>query len=111
MIDYIFAFFVGGIVTASITYFEIAGHPLISRMAALFPVFTWLSYIFIGHIEGAEAVSKHSLYVLLGTIFCWIPYMLVIHFAAPRLGTGKAILLALVVFTILALIFIKVYKG
>ncbi len=111
MIDYIFAFFVGVIVTASITYFEIAGYPLISRLAALFPIFTWLSYIFIGNIEGPIAVSKHSLFVLLGTIFCWIPYMLVIHYMAPRIGSLKAILLALAIFVVLALIFIKFYKG
>jgi uncharacterized membrane protein (GlpM family) len=106
----IFIFVLGGSITLAITYFQEAGFPLLSRLAALFPVFTWISYIFIGQGQGgASEVSRHSLYVVLGTIFTWVPYMLVIHFLTPRLGATKTILIAIGVFLVLALIFIKVY--
>jgi len=39
-----------------------------SRLAALFPVFTWLSYLFIGRSQGGEAVSSQALFVLLGRL-------------------------------------------
>jgi len=109
MIEYILAFVVGGIVTFLITYLEANSHPILSGLAALFPVFTWVSYLFIGNLQGAEAVSKHSMFVLLGTIFAWIPYMLVIYYFSPRIGVGKAILLGVGVFIVLALIYLGVY--
>lgn len=108
---YIFAFLVGGAVTTSITYFEASGWPLLSRLAALVPVFTWLSYLFIGKLSGAEEVSRHALFVLLGTLVAWVPYMFVIYYLAPKIGAGKAILAAMAVFLIMALLFIKFYKA
>jgi uncharacterized membrane protein (GlpM family) len=110
MLYYIFIFAVGGLITLAITYFETSGFPLLSRLAALFPVFTWISYLFIGKLSGSEAVSKHSLFVLLGTLFAWVPYMLAIYFLAPRIGSLKAILAAILIFVVLAVIFIKIYK-
>ena len=110
MTEYIIAFIVGGFITAAITYLETSGFSLLSRLAALFPVFTWISYLFIGRISGAEAVSRHSLFVLLGTIVAWIPYMIVIHFFAPRIGSTRAIILAIAVFLVLAVIFIRFYR-
>ncbi len=111
MIEYIFAFLVGGIITTLIIFLEVAGFPTLSRLAALFPIFTWLSYLFIGRISGGSEVSRHSLFVLLGTLVAWIPYMLVIYFLSPRIGPTKAIILALVLFIILALLFTHLYKG
>jgi uncharacterized membrane protein (GlpM family) len=110
MFKNIFIFFLGGSITLAITYFENAGFPLLSRLAALFPVFTWLSYLFIGQSQGPKEVSSHSLYVLLGTLFTWAPYMLVIHFLSPRLGVTRSILVAMAVFLVLAVIFIKTYQ-
>ena len=110
MIEYIFAFFIGGIITVLIVYFEASGFPLLSRLAALFPIFTWLSYLFIGKLAGAKAVSQHALFVLLGTIVAWLPYMLVIYYFAPKIGSDKAVLLGLLVFIILAVLFIKFYR-
>jgi uncharacterized membrane protein (GlpM family) len=107
---YFFSFVVGGVVTTLIVYFEASGQPLLSRLAALFPIFTWLSYLFIGKLSGGESISSHSLFVLLGTLFSWVPYMLVIYFLAPKIGSAKAVLLAVGVFLVLALIFIKIYK-
>ncbi len=108
---YFFSFLIGGLITLAIVYFEASGQPLISRLAALFPVFTWLSYLFIGKLSGPEAVSKHSLFVLLGTIICWIPYMLAIWYLAPKIGSTKAIISGVVIFLVLALIFVEFYKG
>ena len=110
MFQYIFTFIVGGIITTSIVYFESSGLPLLSRLAALVPVFTWLSYLFIGEISGPKEVSSHALFVLLGTIVAWIPYMLTIYFLAPRIGSFMAILAGITVFLILATIFVKFYK-
>ena len=110
IIEYVFAFLVGGAVTVAITYFEASGYPLVSRLAALFPIFTWLSYLFIGKLSGGKAVSQHALFVLLGTIVAWLPYMFVIYYFAPKIGAMKAVLLGLVVFIILAVLFIKFYK-
>jgi hypothetical protein len=36
--------------------------------------------------------------------------MLVIHFCAPRLGVNKSIALAILVFIILAIVFVKIYQ-
>lgn len=108
--DYLYAFFAGGVVTVIITYFEINGFPLVSRLAALFPVFTWMSYLFIGKLDSGKAVSQHAMFVLLGTIFAWLPYMFVIYYFSPRIGSDKAVMLGLVVFIILAVVFIKLYK-
>lgn len=108
--EYIFAFFVTGLVAAAVTYFEASGSPLLSGLAALFPIVTWVSYIFIGRIAGPEAVSRNALFVLLGTIFAWLPYMFIIYYFAPRLGSGRAITLALAMFLILAVIFVKIYQ-
>lgn len=110
-LDYLFAFIAGGTVTLLITYFEASGHPILSRLAALFPVFTWLSYLFIGRLAGPIEVSRHARFVLLGTIVAWVPYMLVIYLLAPRLGSIKAVLLALVTFLILVSIFLYFYNS
>ena len=111
MKEYIFAFFIGGAVTVAITYFEASGLSTLSRLAALFPIFTWLSYLFIGKLSGAEAVSRHALFVLFGTIVAWFPYMFAIYYFAPKIGPTKAVFLGIAVFLVLALTFIKLYKG
>jgi uncharacterized membrane protein (GlpM family) len=110
MIQYIFSFIVGGLVTTAIVYFEASGFPLLSRLAALVPVFTWLAYLLMGDISGPKEISSHALFVLLGTLVAWVPYMFTIYFMAPRIGSVKAILLGILVFLILATIFIKYYK-
>ncbi|MBI1833343.1 MAG: hypothetical protein HYR90_00810 [Candidatus Andersenbacteria bacterium] len=111
MFEYLFAFVVGGAVTTSIVYFEASGLPLLSRLAALFPVFTWLSYLFIGRLDGSQAVSRHAWFVLIGTIVAWLPYMAVIALLAPRVGPTKAVLAGIVVFLVLATLFAYFYKN
>ncbi|MDO8443035.1 MAG: hypothetical protein Q7S81_02140 [bacterium] len=110
MFQYLFIFIVGGSITTSIVYFESSGFPLLSRLAALVPVFTWLSYLFIGEISGPKEIANHALFVLLGTIVAWIPYMLAIYFLAPRIGSVKAVLAGIIIFLVLAVIFVKFYK-
>jgi len=110
MFNYIFSFILGGLITTSIIAFENSGHPLISRLAALFPVFTWLSYLFIGKLQGPKEVALHSKFVLLGTIFCWIPYMLIIIYLSPKIGATKTIILAILSFIVLAIIYIYIIK-
>jgi uncharacterized membrane protein (GlpM family) len=107
---YLFSFLIGGLVTLAITYFEFSGHPLLSRLAALFPVFTWLSYFFIGRFSKEEAVTSHALFVLLGTLACWVPYMLTLYLLTPRIGSLWAIIVGIALFLFLATIFITFYK-
>ncbi|MEO8065720.1 MAG: hypothetical protein ABI643_02595 [Candidatus Doudnabacteria bacterium] len=110
MKEYLLVFIVGGAVTTIITYFANSGWPTISRLAALFPVSTWISYLFIARVSGNKAVSKHSLFVLLGTIVAWLPYMFVIYYYSDKIGANKAIGIGIAVFVALALIFIYFTK-
>ena len=99
-------FLTGGIFTTLIVLLEQSGSRVFSGLAALMPIFTLVSYIFIGPTRGDLAVSQHAQFVLWGTIIAWIPYMLVIIYLSPKIGTDKALLSALSVFIILALLFI-----
>lgn len=110
MPEYIIAFFAGGTITAVVVALQSAGYPTLSGVAALFPIVTWLSYIFIGQLSGAQAVSQHSLFVLLGTLIAWAPYMLTIYYLSPRIGVNKTIVIALVVFFIVAFIYVTMYN-
>jgi len=109
-IVYIFAFIVGGLITLTITYFQMNGSPLVSRLMTLFPVFTWLSYIFIGYVSSSKAVASNARFVLLGTLFCWVPYMLAIYFFAPKIGTAWALVTGITTFLCLAFIFTHFYR-
>ena len=95
-------FLVGGTVTALIVGLEESGRRTWSGLAALVPVFTLVSYIFIGASKDALAVSQHSKFVLVGTLVSWVPYMAAVALLAPRVGTNRAIGLALAVFFALA---------
>lgn len=111
MKEYIFSFIVGGCLTTSIVYFEVNGFYLLSRIAALFPLFTWLSYLFIGSLTDTMRVAYHTRFVLLGTLCAWVPYMLFIYFFVNRLGTVKTIMIAIVIFLFLASLFSVLYKS
>ena len=106
---YPFYFITGGVVTTAIVALEESGMPLLSRLAALFPVFTWLAYLFIGSQGAAQEVAAHAKFVLTGTIVSWIPYMLCIIYFAPRLGVTKAVLVSIAVFVVVALAFTDIY--
>ena len=109
VLKYIGYFTIGGLVITTVVALEELGMPLLSRLAALFPVVTWVSYLLIGQLSGPQAVSEHAKFVLLGTIFSWIPYMLTIIYLAPKVGVTKSIIAAILVFTVIALIFSYVY--
>lgn len=104
--ELLLSFFVGGAVTALIVGLEESGMRLWSGFAALVPVFTIVSYVFIGATKDATAVSQHSKFVLVGTLVSWVPYMAVIAWTAPKLGTNRAIGLGLAVFFVLAFGFV-----
>ena len=101
-------FLTGGLFTVLIVWLEQSGYRLLSGLATLMPVFTLVSYIFIGEAQGGEAVSKHSMFVLIGTLVSWVPYMLVISYLAPKIGPYKAIASGMGVFFLLAGIFVFV---
>jgi uncharacterized membrane protein (GlpM family) len=109
ILKYLLYFVTGGIVTTAIIALEESGTPLLSRLAALFPVFTWLAYLFIGQFGTAQQVADHAKFVLVGTIVSWIPYMLAIIYFAPRIGVYKAIAVSILIFVIVALIFSYIY--
>ena len=101
-------FITGGLFTALIVTLEESGQRTLSGLVTLIPVFTLVAYFFIGQTKGGEAVGQHAKWVLLGTLFSWVPYMLVVAYLSPRIGPHKAILGGLVVFFILALIYIVI---
>ena len=104
------SFIVGGVVTALVVGLESSGQRVWSGLAMLAPVLTIVSYFFIGSTKDAIAVSQHSKFVLFGTLASWIPYIAVIAYTAPRLGTVRAILLGLFVFLVLAMAYIWVVQ-
>lgn len=106
--DALIYFFVGGTFTAAIVLLEEHGFRLLSGFAALIPIFTLISYIFIGISKGGYAVSQHSKFVLLGTIISWVPYMLAVAYLSPKMGPQKAIGIGLLAFFVLALIFLAI---
>lgn len=83
--------------------------PLFSRLAALFPVFTWISYLFLGQTEPPEQIASHAKFVLTGTLASWVPYMLCIIYFSPRIGVYRAIIISVLVFTVIALIYSWLY--
>jgi len=101
-------FLTGGLVTVIIVLLEQSGHRLLSGLATLMPVFTLVSYIFIGQTEGGNAVSKHSMFVLVGTLVSWVPYMIAICYLAPKIGPYKSIAVGMGIFLLLAGIFVSI---
>jgi uncharacterized membrane protein (GlpM family) len=110
MMQYLFAFVAGGTFTVLVSVLELSGFHTLSGVAALFPVVTWLSYLIIGHLDGAMAVSRHAQFVMIGTLVAWMPYMFIIYYFAPRIGVTKSIVFGIIVFLILAFIFAAVYN-
>lgn len=108
MKNFIIYFLTGGIVTSVIVIAEKSGYRLLSGFAALVPVFTLVSYYFIGNIDGSVAVAQHSKFVLVGTIVSWIPYMITVALLSSKIGANKAISIGLIVFGILCLIYLLI---
>lgn len=105
MINIIIYFITGGIFTVTIVILEQSGFRILSGLMALIPVFTLVSYIFIGQTQRGLAVSEHAKFVLWGTIFSWIPYMIAVVYLAPKIGPTKAIIFGMIIFFVLAIIF------
>lgn len=106
---YLLYFVTGGAITTAIVSLEESGMPLFSRLAALFPVFTRLSYIFLGQTESPQQIASHAKFVLTSTLVSWVPYMLSIIYISPRIGIYKAILVSVVLFTVIALLYSWLY--
>lgn len=101
-------FLTGGIFTTIIVALEESNLHLLSGFATLMPVFTLVAYVFIGETSGPKAVSQNAWFVLIGTLVSWVPYMLLVAFFAPRIGTRGAIGLGLLGFFVLAAIYLLV---
>lgn len=108
--NYALYFLTGGVVTTAIVAFEQSGNRLLSGLAALVPVFTVVSYVFIGSTEGGRAVGQHSWLVLVGTLVSWVPYMIAVALLAPRIGPLRAIPAGLAVFAFCALVYLSVVR-
>ncbi len=106
--SYLIYFLTGGIFTALIVALEESGSRLISGFATLMPVFTLVAYIFIGESRGGGAVGQHAWFVLIGTIVSWVPYMLLVAYLAPRIGSKWAIGAGLLGFFVLAGIYLEI---
>lgn len=99
-------FLTGGLFTTLIVALEETNQRTLSGLATLVPVFTLVSYFFIGQLRGGTAVGQHAWFVLIGTILSWIPYMLAVAYLSPKIGPNKAILVGLAIFFILALLYL-----
>jgi len=107
--NYLFYFMAGGAVVTAVVALEESGLTMLSRLAALFPIITWLSYLFIGQFAAPQQVADHATFVLFGTLVSWVPYMATIIYFSPRVGVLKAVALALAVFVVIAAIFTRFY--
>jgi len=101
-------FVAGGVVTALIVVLEQSGLRLWSGLATLMPVFTLISYIFIGPSRGGRALSQHAWLVLVGSLVSWVPYMITVALLSPHMSSYKAIGIGLGVFFILATVYLLV---
>jgi len=108
MFNFIIYFLTGGLFTTFIVALEQSGQRTLSGLATLIPIFTLVAYFFIGQSKGGVAVGQHAKWVLVGTLVSWVPYMLTVAFLAPRIGSQKAIIIGLIVFFVLALIYILI---
>ncbi len=106
--SYLLYFLTGGVFTLLIVVLEENGSRLLSGFATLVPVFTLVAYIFIGESRGGGAVGQHAWFVLVGTIISWVPYMILVAYLAPRIGSKYAIGAGLAGFFILAAIYLVV---
>lgn len=101
-------FFTGGIVTTLIVMLEESGLRLWSGLAALIPVFTLISYFFIGQSQGGRALSQHAWFVLIGTLVSWVPYMLTVAILSSKMSSTKSIGIGLAVFFVLATFYLLI---
>ncbi len=106
--SYLVYFLTGGIFTVLIVALEENGSRLLSGFATLIPVFTLVAYIFIGQTSGGKAVGEHAWFVLVGTIISWVPYMILVAYLAPRVGSKYAIGAGMLGFFLLAGIYLAV---
>ena len=106
--SYLVYFLTGGIFTVLIVYLEESNHRVLSGFATLMPVFTLVAYIFIGESRGGVAVGQNAWFVLVDTIVSWIPYMLLVAYLAPRVGSRYAIAAGLAGFFALSTIYLAI---
>ncbi|MCL4403920.1 hypothetical protein M1432_01055 [Patescibacteria group bacterium] len=106
--SYAVYFFVGGAFTALIVALEENGSRLLSGFATLIPVFTLIAYFFIGESKGGAAVGQHAWFVLVGTLISWVPYMILVAYLSPKLGSKAAIGIGLLAFFVLAGAYLEV---
>ena len=101
-------FITGGIVSTLIIVLEESGLRLWSSLATLMPVFTLISYLFIGQLKGGKALSQHAWLVLIGTLVSWVPYMITIALLSPHMSSNKTIGIGLAIFFILATVYLLI---
>jgi uncharacterized membrane protein (GlpM family) len=101
-------FITGGVVTTLIVVLEESGLRIWSGLATLMPVFTLISYFFIGQSRGGTALGQHAWFVLIGTLVAWVPYMATVALLSPHMPSNRAIAIGLGVFLFLAIIYLLV---
>lgn len=108
MQDALIYFVTGGFMTSAVVLLEESSWRTASGFAILLPTLTLISYFFIGQSLGGAAIAQNAKFVLWGTLFTWLPYMLAIIYLAPRMSPNRAIGTSLMLFFILATIYISV---
>ncbi|MDE2079636.1 MAG: hypothetical protein KGI73_04625 [Patescibacteria group bacterium] len=106
--SYLVYFLTGGVFTVLIVALEENGSRLLSGFATLMPIFTLVAYIFIGESRGGAAVGQHAWFVLIGTVVSWVPYMILVAYLAPRIGSKYAIGVGMAGFFIFAAVYLGI---
>jgi len=105
-VEYLLYFVAGGSIVSLVVYLAKQGHPFLSGIALVFPSVTMLSFYFIGRASGSAAVVESAKSALFATFIVWVPYVLVIVYLTPRLGVNSALAGGVIVFLVLALLWI-----
>jgi len=107
---YLLYFLTGGTATALIIWLERSGNWLFSGFATLMPVFTVVTWLFIGGKQDGAVVSRLAWFVLYGTLFSWVPYIIAVAILAPKVGPHKAIPIGLGIFLVFALAYMQIVR-
>jgi uncharacterized membrane protein (GlpM family) len=106
LLEYLLYFVAGGSIVSLVVYLAKQGHPFLSGIALVFPSVTMLSFYFIGRTTGSAAVVESAKSALFATFIVWVPYVLVIVYLTPRLGVNTALAGGVIIFMVLALLWI-----
>ncbi len=100
---YLLYFFVGGIITSTVTYFANNSRSLLAAFIGTLPVLTLSTFVLIYHNAGQAAVIAYAKGLVI-MIVPWMVFILSVILLAPRLNFTFSVLTGLCLQIILAFI-------